>query len=669
MTSAVAQNHDTRPLRVADLFCGAGGSGVGLAQACEQLGVPYRLTAVNHWEIAIATHRVNHPNVKHLKAEVDKLRSGDLCEDGALDIMWASPSCTEHSYAKGGHSIDDQKRHSAWAIVREVERYRPQIVIVENVPPFRNWGPTEPVFNADGSPKLDKKGEQVRRPIKTRKGEIYRAWFAAMESLGYTGRADLLNAADYGEPQSRVRLFVVFTVPGLEYHWPEPTHGAPDSLEVVAGLREPWRGAREIIKRDLPIESIFERDDPLAENTLSRIGVGADRFWGAAFLLILERHARARGLHLPLADGINEHGYLPLADGALRPLVSGNASAAVPRPDNRPGPTVTAQGGRAMHLYEPVLRPLLSGNSSEAIPRPDTAPAPTVTAQGYQCTFEAEMRPIVGANRTHNVPATDEEPAPNLTTAHGGGLYVAEPTAIVLGQHGGGVARPDSSPMSTIATDGYVRVFEPVIVDVRHGDRPHRPRTGKDPVTTVTSKNGVGVGEALIVSYAERDGKGSGKKVSVPKPAGADPLGTVMTRDRFAVAEPFIVSYHGKSATGGTHVPREMDQPINTVDTNNRFALCVPSLEVLNSLPADAPKERIFVGTDGNLYLLDIRFRMLQPAELARAQGFPEDYVFTGSKSDQTAQIGNAVPVGVARALLREAIVCLGYGSDTCKAA
>jgi DNA (cytosine-5)-methyltransferase 1 len=54
----------------------------------------------------------------------------------------------------------------------------------------------------------------------------------------------------------------------------------------------------------------------------------------------------------------------------------------------------------------------------------------------------------------------------------------------------------------------------------------------------------------------------------------------------------------------------------------------------------------------GQRYQLDIRFRMLQPRELAQAQGFPADYQFTGTKTEQIKQIGNAVPCGLARALV-----------------
>jgi DNA (cytosine-5)-methyltransferase 1 len=53
---------------------------------------------------------------------------------------------------------------------------------------------------------------------------------------------------------------------------------------------------------------------------------------------------------------------------------------------------------------------------------------------------------------------------------------------------------------------------------------------------------------------------------------------------------------------------------------------------------------------------LDITLRMLHPRELAAAQGFPSGYDFAGTKTDQVKQIGNAVPVGLARALALEAL-------------
>jgi DNA (cytosine-5)-methyltransferase 1 len=91
------------------------------------------------------------------------------------------------------------------------------------------------------------------------------------------------------------------------------------------------------------------------------------------------------------------------------------------------------------------------------------------------------------------------------------------------------------------------------------------------------------------------------------------------------IAMPFIDDFQGP--------PKPIDSPLNTQHANDRFALCIPE---------EWP------------WGLDVRYRMLQPDELKQAQGFPEDYHITGSsKKTRTAQIGNAVPVNLARSLAR----------------
>jgi DNA (cytosine-5)-methyltransferase 1 len=80
---------------------------------------------------------------------------------------------------------------------------------------------------------------------------------------------------------------------------------------------------------------------------------------------------------------------------------------------------------------------------------------------------------------------------------------------------------------------------------------------------------------------------------------------------------------------------QSVDKPLDTVTTKDRFGLV-----------------EIFEKTPG----LDIRLRMLQPHELAKAQSFPDDYKFCGDKGEIVKQIGNAVPGKIAAALCRELI-------------
>ena len=53
-----------------------------------------------------------------------------------------------------------------------------------------------------------KSNNTVLNATTTRKGEVFRAWVATLEALGYTVGWRVLRAADYGDPTTRERLFV-----------------------------------------------------------------------------------------------------------------------------------------------------------------------------------------------------------------------------------------------------------------------------------------------------------------------------------------------------------------------------------------------------------------------------------------------------------------------------
>lgn len=306
--------------RVADLFCGAGGTSTGALEALEALGHKPELTAVNHWPRAIETHSANHPGARHLCACLDSLNPREVFPDRGLNLLWGSPSCVMFSSARDSSiPLDDGIRASPWCLVRWADSLNPDSIMVENVPGFKNWGP------------LDSKG----RPIKKRRGETFRAWITALESLGYKVDWRIFCAADYGDPTSRKRIFIQCQRGKRRITWPEPTHAEEPDL---FGTRKPWIPAESFIDLKLPMASIFGRKKALSKNTLRRIAEGLEKFGGAT-IIAMEHGGRALPLSKPLPTVTTAKGgafglayLLPQGgDGSLRPIT-------------KPCPTVAAAG-------------------------------------------------------------------------------------------------------------------------------------------------------------------------------------------------------------------------------------------------------------------------------------------------------------------------------------
>lgn len=172
-----------------DFFCGGG----GMSTAAEQAGLSTVFVA-NHWQVAVESHRLNHPAAKHI---VQDLMLYDFSKIPEHDVFLASPSCQGFSNARGR----DRKHHDAlratmWCVVSCSEVHRQPIVIVENVPEVLDW-------------------------------DLYPAWLLAMESLGYHVQPHVVDAADYGVPQNRVRVFILCSLEEKQVVLPEPTAHIP----------------------------------------------------------------------------------------------------------------------------------------------------------------------------------------------------------------------------------------------------------------------------------------------------------------------------------------------------------------------------------------------------------------------------------------------------------
>ena len=482
-----------------DLFCGAGGTSSGLLQACQKLGVKLKLIAINHWPIAISTHQTNHSYAQHLCESVDNVDPRKLVPGGRLNILVASPECTHHSNARGGKPISDQSRATAWAILRWAEALYIDNILIENVREFRSWGP----LGANG------------RPLKSKRGETFHAFLTALRSLGYNVEHRILNSANYGDPTTRERLFIIARRGGKKITWPEQTHGS----DPLFGKLKPWRAAREIIDWSIPGASIFDRKRPLATATLARIEAGLKKFGGKnaePFLVILRNHGNARSLDEPLPTLTANGQHLALCE----PFVLGQQSQASPRSVEQPLPTIATDG--AISLIEPFIVPFFGERNGQK-PRTHSVeePLPTVTSHGAGALVE----PFIFAHQRRENQATSVDEPLQTVTASSSDFALVEP--FIVEMRNGKTANDIDKPLSTVTTKGaHHGLCEPFITQMDHSKQQIN-RSIEEPMPTITTADAFGLVEPFLVKYY-----GTAKANPVD-----EPLDTITSKDRFGLVE------------------------------------------------------------------------------------------------------------------------------------
>ncbi|MEG3040862.1 MAG: DNA (cytosine-5-)-methyltransferase [Clostridium sp.] len=234
---------------IVDNFAGGGGASTGIEQA---LGRKIDI-AINHDPAAILMHKTNHPNTKHYEESVWDVDIRKVTEGKEVDLVWCSPDCKHFSKAKGGKPVSKHIRGLAWVAIKWAGTVKPKVIILENVEEFQTWGP----IGADG------------KPIAKEKGRTFRSFLNAFKYLGYKVEYKELAACDYGAPTTRRRFFLIARCDGQPIIWPESTHGENKKFYIAAS---------SIIDWTIPIQSIFERNKPLAENTMIRISRGIQKY-------------------------------------------------------------------------------------------------------------------------------------------------------------------------------------------------------------------------------------------------------------------------------------------------------------------------------------------------------------------------------------------------------
>lgn len=255
-------------LTVTDLFAGGGGSSEGLRQAGWTVVV-----AANHDPIAVATHKLNHPETEHRTKDLTEV---DWRSFPSTTALWISPSCVWHARSGGRKQTTVEAelkradagaidRATAFAAIEAAEVHLYPVIFFENVPEFRKW-------------------------------VLYRWWLDGLRTLGYKIEVMELDAADFGHAQNRKRLFGIATLGG-DAALPLP-HIEP---VTAASILDPHPG--KPLSRRLYVSPQI---DEIEED-------------GVPHLVTYRKHAHARRADrhqlATITAGGNHHGVATLIDG------------------------------------------------------------------------------------------------------------------------------------------------------------------------------------------------------------------------------------------------------------------------------------------------------------------------------------------------------------------
>ena len=611
---------------VVDFFCGGGGAGTGL-----EMGLGRAVTvAKNHSPAAISMHTINHPHAKHFTTDVFEGDPDTECGGRAVGWFHMSPDCTHHSQAAGGQPRKREIRNLSWIGLKWAGMKRPRVISLENVKQILQWGPlvakrcksTGRVIKLGGgvaeAGEVVPVSEQFLVPDPKRRGQTWAVFVAELQRLGYAVEWRVIKACDFGAPTSRERLFMIARCDGQAIVWPEPTHA-----KNPAKGQQKWRTAAECIDWTIPSKSIFGRKKDLAPATLRRVAKGMRKF-------VLDS---ANPFIVPIANWSGES--VQSAAEPLRTVTSypkGGAFSVVSpvmvaaahgegkpggvqrwgagsRSTGEPLATVTASGGHSIAAAHLVKFRFADEGKALGEPLPTITsggnykrPAGAAHAMGISTVFMAQMN---GGFNTTAAKSMDDP----MTTVTNTGSQQQLVTANLVHLRGNCDARDLNDPLHTISAGGTHHGLMTAFLERQFGASVVQALD--DPAPTITAGGG---GESSLVEL----------QLSPEVEAGA-----------LRVAA-FLISYYGTENVSGAN------EPAPTITTRDRLALVTVTIK-------------------GTPYVIvDICLRMLQPAELYKAQGFPADYIISHgadgkpfTKTQQVHMCGNSVSPPPMAALAR----------------
>jgi DNA (cytosine-5)-methyltransferase 1 len=195
-----------------EVFSGAGGMSVGAHLA----GIDIKL-AIEIDPHAAYTYSLNHKDTKVLNKDIRKIRSLDV-KGGKDTILFGGPPCQGFSLSnQKTRNIENENNWLFSEYMRIARLWKPEWIVLENVSGL----------------------------LLTEQGFFLDKILQKLERLGYRTNFKLLNAADYGVPQKRERLFIVGNLHGIDFTFPKRTEKKITVKEALNDLPKLENGSLE----------------------------------------------------------------------------------------------------------------------------------------------------------------------------------------------------------------------------------------------------------------------------------------------------------------------------------------------------------------------------------------------------------------------------------------
>jgi len=229
-------------LKVLDLFCGAGGLSEGFKMAGFEI-----LAGLDNDKWSIETFRKNHKEAKIIHKDIRKVSGEEIKEiigTKNIDVIVGGPPCQGFSIA-GRRDPKDPRNSLFMEFVRIVNYFKPEWTVIENVLGIRSMKTA--------------KGEAVVDIIKKE-----------FKKIGYDVIWKVLNAADYGVPQKRKRVFFMAHRDGKKISFPLETHSQKPQKRIDGTEIRKWVPVKNVLLKDSEVNEKYFHTPKMIEGFKKR---------------------------------------------------------------------------------------------------------------------------------------------------------------------------------------------------------------------------------------------------------------------------------------------------------------------------------------------------------------------------------------------------------------